>query len=140
MGMALHSEFDGADGFAVFDAWSQTAEKYDAKQARDVWKSFKPGPVKIGTLIDEAKRHGCPPPISAVQVPQESSEDTARRTAEREQRVKAAKAVGGRVAVPSGLPDGSTDFDDLTPHSAPKAALGTKIFFRRVNLGYSFFV
>ena len=86
LGMSLHAEFDGADGFAVFDTWSQTAENYDPKHARDVWKSFKPGPVKIGTLIDEAKRHGYTPETSAVQVPQASPEDIARRTADREQR------------------------------------------------------
>ena len=91
--MALHSEFDGADGFAVFDTWSQTAEKYDKKSARDVWKSFKPGKVKIGTLIDEAKRHGYTPETSAVQVPQASPDDIAQRTAEREQRATAEKAA-----------------------------------------------
>jgi len=93
MGMALHSEFDGADGFAVFDTWSQTAEKYDPKHARVVWKGFKPGPVKIGTLIDEAKRRGYTLETGAAQVPQESPEDIARRTAEREQRAKAGKAA-----------------------------------------------
>ena len=91
MGMALQSEFNGADGFAVFDAWSQTAEKYDAKHARDVWKSFKPGPVKIGTLIDEAKQRGYTHEPGATEAAKESPEDIARRTAEREQRTQAEK-------------------------------------------------
>ena len=93
MGMALHSEFDGTEGFAVFDAWSQTAENYDAKHARDVWKSFKPGPVKNGTLIDEAKRRGYTRETGTANVPQESPEDIAQRTAEREQHAKAEKAA-----------------------------------------------
>ncbi len=59
IGMALHSEFPGDEGFAAFDHWSKQAESYDAKNARAVWKSFKPGGgVSIGTLIDEAKRRG----------------------------------------------------------------------------------
>ena len=93
MGMALHSEFDGAEGFAVFDAWSQASEKYDAKAARTKWKSFKPGPVKIGTLIDEAKRRGYIPDPDRRTVPTPTPDEAAKRQAEREQRKKADKAA-----------------------------------------------
>lgn len=41
LGMALHSEHPGADGFAVFDEWSAKAESYNARAARDVWRSIQ---------------------------------------------------------------------------------------------------
>lgn len=93
MGMALHSEYPGTDGFAAFDAWSQTAESYDTKATRATWKSYKPGPVKIGTLIDEAKRHGFTFEVDGANAPAESPDDIARRNAEREQRAKIEKAA-----------------------------------------------
>lgn len=61
MGMALKSEFGDA-AFDCFDTWSQSAPSYKAKDARDVWKSFKTaGGVTIGTLIHEATARGWKP-------------------------------------------------------------------------------
>ncbi len=58
MGMAVKSEFGDA-GFDVWDAWSQQDESFNAKDARDVWKSFRGnGKVTAGTLFHEAKAHG----------------------------------------------------------------------------------
>ena len=58
MGMAIKSELGDA-GFDLWEAWSQQDESFDAKAARDVWKSIRGnGKVTIGTLFHEAKAHG----------------------------------------------------------------------------------
>ena len=58
MGMAIKSELADA-GFNIWDAWSQQAASYNARDARDVWKSIKAGGgVGIGTLYHEAKAAG----------------------------------------------------------------------------------
>jgi putative DNA primase/helicase len=57
-GMAVKSELGDA-GFEVWDAWSQQADSYNAKDARDVWKSIRAnGKVTAGTLFHEAKANG----------------------------------------------------------------------------------
>ena len=58
LGMALHSELPGDEGLAIFDEWSRGGQTYNARDVRDVWRSFKPGRITIATLIAEAKRHG----------------------------------------------------------------------------------
>lgn len=58
MGMAIHAEL-GDHGFDTWNTWSQQAESYKAKDARDVWKSFHAGGgVGIGTLLHEARANG----------------------------------------------------------------------------------
>lgn len=58
MGMAIKSEL-GPDGFDIWDKWSQTGENYDAKAARDTWKSISAsGGINIGTMIAEAMQFG----------------------------------------------------------------------------------
>lgn len=58
MGMAIKSEL-GDDGFELWDAWSQQADSFNDKDARDVWKSIQAGgKVTIGTLIYQAKTNG----------------------------------------------------------------------------------
>jgi putative DNA primase/helicase len=57
-GMAIKSQLNG-EGFELWDAWSQQADSYNAKDARDVWKSIRAdGGVAIGTLFYEAKANG----------------------------------------------------------------------------------
>ncbi|MBS0454386.1 MAG: DUF927 domain-containing protein [Proteobacteria bacterium] len=58
IGMAVHSEFPGDDGLAVFDEWCQRGETYSAVEVRDSWRSFKPGPIGIGTLWHVAMENG----------------------------------------------------------------------------------
>ena len=42
IGMALHHEFGGnSTGFEIWDEWSQQSEKYNAKDMKTVWKSFR---------------------------------------------------------------------------------------------------
>jgi putative DNA primase/helicase len=58
MGMAIKSEL-GDSGFDLWDTWSQQADSYEAKAARDVWKSIRAaGKVTVGTLFLEARTNG----------------------------------------------------------------------------------
>ncbi|WP_458370811.1 VapE domain-containing protein [Pseudomonas fluorescens] len=58
-GMAIKAEF-GAAGWDLFNDWSKAGgNKYDAKAARDTWKSIKTsGGITIATLIHEAQQFG----------------------------------------------------------------------------------
>lgn len=90
VGMALKSEF-GDEGESMFDAWSQTADNYDASAVKSAWRSFKSGSVTIGTLIREATQRGFNPKGYAPAVP--LSGDAQRRIdAERAARVQHEKA------------------------------------------------
>jgi putative DNA primase/helicase len=57
IGNALKTEF-GEAAFVVFDNWSQSADNYDAKAVKSVWRSFTVGKVNIGTIIYHAERGG----------------------------------------------------------------------------------
>lgn len=58
MGMAIKSELADT-GFDLWEAWSMQAESFNAKDARDVWKSIRAGgKVTIATLLYEAKANG----------------------------------------------------------------------------------
>ena len=55
MGMAIKSQL-GAAGYDLWDGWSQQADSYNIRDARDVWKSIRDdGTVTIRTLFHEAK-------------------------------------------------------------------------------------
>jgi putative DNA primase/helicase len=45
-GMAVKAELGDA-GFDIWDTWSQSADNYHEKDARDVWKSFHGGGVTL---------------------------------------------------------------------------------------------
>jgi hypothetical protein len=55
VGMAAHA---AGLGFVDFDEWSSGADSYRADSARAVWRSFKPGPVRAGTLYAMARAYG----------------------------------------------------------------------------------
>ena len=57
VGMAIKAEF-GDYGFSLFDHWSATAENYDLKSVKSVWKSFKKSGIGIGSLIKLAHDQG----------------------------------------------------------------------------------
>lgn len=61
VGMAAHAA--GLD-FEDFDNWSATADNYDARAARDVWRSFKSGAIGPGTLHFIAAEHGHNPALN----------------------------------------------------------------------------
>lgn len=82
IGQAIHAALD-ADGFDVWDQWSRGGSSYKAGDAKDVWKSFRPGGgIGIGTLFHYAKEAGWTPSSPGHQVKQNKSEylyDKARR-------------------------------------------------------------
>jgi putative DNA primase/helicase len=52
VGMALHSEYPGNDGRALWDDWSRSSSKYDAETQASTWTNFKPQKgIKLGTLF-----------------------------------------------------------------------------------------
>jgi len=61
IGMALYHQYDGsAEGFGLWDVWSADGAKYDEKEMRARWKSFKAdlrgtNPVTVATIIQLAK-------------------------------------------------------------------------------------
>jgi len=51
MGMALKDGF-GDEGFGLWDPWSRKSDRYNERDARDVWRSCKAnGGVTAGTLV-----------------------------------------------------------------------------------------
>jgi len=58
LAMAIKAEL-GADGFELWDGWSQQASGYSTTDAKDTWRSIKAGGrVTVGTLFGIAKDHG----------------------------------------------------------------------------------
>ncbi|MFN3812608.1 MAG: DUF927 domain-containing protein [Roseateles asaccharophilus] len=58
LAMAIKAEL-GADGFDLWDGWSQQAQSYSATDAKDTWRSIKAGGrITVGTLFGIAKDHG----------------------------------------------------------------------------------
>lgn len=55
--MAVKFELGDA-GFELWDAWSRTADNYNARAARAVWRSCRGRGVTSGTLFHTAKAHG----------------------------------------------------------------------------------
>jgi putative DNA primase/helicase len=64
-GMAVKSALGDA-GFPVWDAWSQSADNYSERAARDVWRSVKNGGIGPGTLVHIARDHGWHPDKPAL--------------------------------------------------------------------------
>jgi len=98
MAMAVHSELGDA-GFSIWDEWSQGADCYKPKEARATWRSVKPGRVKIGTLIYEAKQRGYLPNGDASRMDDEATRLYIAERADRERReAEAAKQAQERAA------------------------------------------
>ena len=57
VGMAVKAELGDA-GFDIWDRWSQSADNYREKDARDVWKSFHGSGISVGTLLYYARMNG----------------------------------------------------------------------------------
>ncbi len=59
IGMALHAEFAGSDeGFDLWSHWSRQSLKFNERDQRHKWKSFRRSGVGIGTLFEIAKGYG----------------------------------------------------------------------------------
>lgn len=102
-GMAIKSEL-GSGGFDLWDEWSKNGKSYNAKDARDTWKSIKPsGGITIATLIHEAQQFGFSlnenlrEPISQQQIEdrrakRKAEEDAAKAETDRKRAIAAERA------------------------------------------------
>jgi putative DNA primase/helicase len=113
--MAIKSEI-GDSGFEVWDTWSQQADSYNTRDARDVWKSIRAnGKVTAGTLFHEAKANGWrddgthhkPTAEELVERKRIAEERTRQEEADiaREREKTANKAAAGWKAAAEALPD-----------------------------------
>jgi AAA domain/Primase C terminal 2 (PriCT-2) len=65
-GMALKSSY-GDDGFALWDQWSSTSEKYKGKEdCFEKWGQLRPeGRITVGSIIFEAEKNGWKPKLAS---------------------------------------------------------------------------
>lgn len=93
VGNGLKTEFGDA-AFDSWNDWSQQADSYSAKDARDVWRSLNVGKNSLGTVIYLAKHGGWKPEKRELTLAQKKAfkaEQEARR-AERQAQVEAETA------------------------------------------------
>src|SRR5690606_17005394 len=65
IGMALHAEFNGSDeGFDLWAHWSRQSPKFNERDQRQKWKSFRRSGIGIGTLFKIALDCGYERPCS----------------------------------------------------------------------------
>lgn len=62
VGQALRSI--GAQGFGLWDTWSQSSDKYDAQAQGRKWRSFKPGAYNIESIFHLAAQAGWCNPLA----------------------------------------------------------------------------
>lgn len=100
LAMAVKAEL-GADGFDLWDAWSQQASDYSAADARDTWRSIKAGGrVTVGTLFGLAKDHGFRFPEAATEgsaTPDPAAVAEQARQAERKRQQREAEEAAYRA-------------------------------------------
>lgn len=106
MAYVLRDEF-GDVAFDIWDHWSQGAPNYNAKDARDVWKSCKGGTgarATIGALVALAKEGGYKPtaqdrkPIDPEELKRLAEERAARLAAEQAERAAAAEQAAAKAS------------------------------------------
>lgn len=86
VGMAIKGEYPDDVGRGLFEAWSATAEGYDASATASTWRSIKGrGGVTIASLLYIAKQHGFELPKPDKPPAAFNAFDLARSTAERQQ-------------------------------------------------------
>ncbi len=73
-GQAIQNEF-GEDGFTLWDAWAQTSDNHNERDARYVWRSFGQGGGRtIATLFHMARENGWTDGITAKPLTPEKEE------------------------------------------------------------------
>jgi putative DNA primase/helicase len=69
---------DAGVKFDVYNKWQENNPRYNAAEVRSMWKSYKVGPVKVGTLFAIAREHGFKPngkpQHRPIQAPQKAAE------------------------------------------------------------------
>jgi putative DNA primase/helicase len=113
MAMVLRDEYGDA-AFDAWDQWSQSGASYNARDARDVWRSCKGGSgprATIGTLIAMAKEGGWRPeaqdrkpvdPAEAERVAAQRAARQAESAAEREREAADAASKADRMWAAAG--------------------------------------
>lgn len=119
LAMAVKAEL-GADGFDLWDSWSQQAQGYSATDAKDTWRSIKAGGgVTVGTLFAMAKEHGfrfpdadgaqaqaTPDPAAAAEAARQAEKKRQQREAEAEEyRQRADRAARDAAEIWAGASD-----------------------------------
>lgn len=131
IGMAIKAEL-GADGFSLFDEWSQDGRGYNKKDARDTWKSIHAtGGINIGTLIFEALKNGfrlsekrAPLPPDLIAARKKKREDKALKEA-----MELARKQAKAEALANEVWEAAEPANDNHPYPASKrvSALGLKV-------------
>jgi hypothetical protein len=70
VGMAIKSENAGADGFSVWDAWSQGSAKYKPQEMAKKWASFHGSGITVASLFQLAYAAGYQKKTPAPAAPQ----------------------------------------------------------------------
>ena len=101
MGAAIKTEL-GEAGFALWDAWSRTSDRYNARAAASTWRSLKPGKVTIGSLYHLAKEYGWGGEQPVRRQPTRAEldrqeRDRARKTQREEQRAREAAGMAQAI-------------------------------------------
>lgn len=110
MAMAIKSEL-GETGYVIWEQWSQSADNFNAKAAKAVWKGIKAGgKVTIASLFHEAMQRGYKPttPYTTPTAEQRARLEAERLAAEAEsaeierQQREAAKAKAAKLWAAAG--------------------------------------
>ncbi|MBB4842492.1 putative DNA primase/helicase [Paucibacter oligotrophus] len=138
LGMAVKAEL-GAEGFELWDSWSQQASDYSATAAKDTWRSIKAGGrVTVGTLFGIAKDHGYRFPEAANDStggqPSLEALAEAERLAERKRKQREAEAAEYRERAEQAARDAAELWDDaqqegVSPYLARKCVQGYGVRF-----------
>ena len=70
IGMAIHHSFPDHDGYQLWEKWSKQSKKFNSKDQRKNWDSFKPGGTRtVKTIYKMARESGWQPPTKATTLP-----------------------------------------------------------------------
>lgn len=100
VGMAVKAAL-GDDGFGLWDAWSQTSDRYSVTSARSVWRSIKPhGGITVRTLFKLARDYGyrggdtfVAPVMASVYASEQARKDAVKRQQDAESAARKAAAI-----------------------------------------------
>jgi putative DNA primase/helicase len=122
LAMAIKSEL-GADGFDLWDGWSQQAQGYRAADARDTWRSIKAGGrVTVGTLFGIAKEYGFRFPDAGQAVgggrPAPANDDAHQRLAQAKRQEREAEEAAYRARADQAAREAQAQWDAAADQGA----------------------
>lgn len=121
VGMAVKSAL-GDDGFALWDSWSQTSDRYNKMSARSVWRSIKPhGGITVRTLFKLARDYGyrggdsfVAPVMLSVQASEQARRDAVKRQQDAEDAARKAAVILSECELATHPYFASKGFPDLS--------------------------